>query len=162
MHLKRESAPNTGNRRSRTGSAISEFGPALFLFIVFMLFPVLDVISMGFAYFSACTLNDLQLREAARQPKTQVLSIDGVIQEKIPQQWRNSTLSLLLAPQTNINTVPIYKAGVGAVYLTLQTTVSFRPLLPIPFLNGIPGLGAPLTLTISGTRPLEDNRLYAQ
>lgn len=159
--MKRNS-PNGSHLRRKSGSAISEFGPALFLFLIFMLFPVIDVIAMGFAYFSACTLNDLQLREAARQPKTQVLSIDGLVQEAIPQKWKASSISILLAPTTNINTLPTYKAGVGAVYLSLATTVSFRPLLPIPFLNGIPGLGAPLTLTITGNRPLEDPRLYAQ
>jgi nitrate reductase NapE component len=163
LRLKRNSALiGSYRRRTKSGSAISEFGPALFLFLIFMLFPVIDVISMGFAYFAACTLNDLQLREAARQPKTQVLSIDGLVQETIPQKWRASNLSILIAPQTNITTAVNYKPGVGAVYLTLNTTVSFRPLLPIPFLNGIPGLGAPLTLTISGSRPLEDPILYAQ
>ena len=117
---------------------------------------------MGFAYSSATTLNDLQLREAARQPKTQVMAMDGLVQEKIPEQWKASTLSFLVVPQSNIQTAVSYRAGVGAVYITLGTTVSFRPLLPIPFLNGIPGLGSPLTLTINGTRPLEDPRMYAQ
>jgi hypothetical protein len=157
-----KAATRRRTRRRQAGSAISEFGPALFLFLIFMFFPVIDVISMGFAYSSATTLNDLQLREAARQPKTQVMAMDGLVQEKIPEQWKASTLSFLVAPQSNIQTAVSYRAGVGAVYVTLATTVSFRPLLPIPFLNSIPGLGAPLTLTINGTRPLEDPRMYAQ
>ncbi len=150
------------HKRNQAGSAISEFGPALFIFLVFMFFPVIDVISMGYAYSSICTLNDLQLREAAREPKTQVMAIDGQIQEQIPQQWRASGISFLVAPQSTIQTTVSYRPGIGAVYVTLGTTAVFRPLMQIPFLNGIPGLGSPLTLTISGTRPLEDPRMFAQ
>ena len=127
-----------------------------------MFFPVVDVISMGFAYSAATTLNDLQLREAAREPRTRVLAIDGPVQEQMPHQWRNSGLSFLVVPQSNIQTEVSYRTGVGAIYVTVNTTVSFRPLMPIPFLSGIPGLGAPLTLTMSGTRPLEDPRMVAQ
>ncbi len=117
---------------------------------------------MGFAYTSTCTLNDLQMREAAREPKTQAMTMDGLVQEQIPQQWLNSGLSFLVASQSNIQTSLNYRIGMGAVYVSVSTTASFRPLLTIPFLNGIPGLGAPVTFTVTSTRPLEDPRMYAQ
>ena len=56
---------------------------------------------MGFAYTSATTLNDLQTREAARQPKTQAMAIDGLVQETIPNpmaQQRNIHADLTAKP----------------------------------------------------------------
>jgi len=54
--------------RNVDGSMLAELGPALFIILFFGVFVVVDLISLGIAYSSCQTLNDLQLREAAKLP----------------------------------------------------------------------------------------------
>lgn len=146
--------------RSASGSALSETGPAFFLFFIFMLFPVIDVIAMGASYAGVHTLNDLQLREASRLTKSQVLLVDGAVQSSIPLQWRQTVLAFLTDPNQDIQTSVDYHVGESAVYVSVTTAVTFHPLLTIPFFNAIPGLGAPFTFTVGGSRPLENPQFY--
>lgn len=146
--------------RLETGSAISEVGPALFILLMFAFFPIVDVIWLGVNYSCACTLNDLQLREAARLPKSQTLSTDGAVQLDIPSQWRSTALGRTVNPRQDVQTSISYQTRPGAIYVSVNTTVSFLPLLSIPFFSGLPGLGAPITFTVSGSRPLENPRCY--
>lgn len=155
-------------RRRRAGSALSEFGPALFLLLVFGFLPVIDLIFLGLDYASAYYLVELQLREAQKLPRSMATKETGPVMETIPSSWRNSLLGGLVTNDQGVVTVvdyqPVPWQPVGANqtvnfwFVTVSTTLTFRPLLTIPFLNGIPGLGAPFTFTVGGRRPVENNR----
>lgn len=158
--------------RGRAGSALSEFGPALFLLLVFGFLPVIDLIFLGLDYASAYYLLELQLREAQKLPRSFATKETGPVIQTIPSSWCNSLLGGLVtngpsgqqAVVTVVDYLPVPWQPVGANqtinfwFVTVNTTVTFRPLLTIPFLNGIPGLGAPFTFTVAGRRPVENNR----
>lgn len=159
-------------RRARRGATLSEFAPALFLVLMFGLFPVIDGIFIGADYASARYLNELQLREAQKLPRSQVLTEMGPVIKEIPAQWRSSLLGgLANAAQpvvTKVDYLPVPWQPVGSNqtvnfwFVSIATTVSFRPLLTIPLFTGVPGLGSPITFSVSGRRPVENNRFLNQ
>lgn len=142
--------------RKRRGSAISEMAPALFLLLVVAVFPVLDLIFDGLAYCACVTLNNLQLREAVRVPKSQATDPAGTVQQEIPNNWRASALGglapLLADPVTEVT----YDVVAGNAVANVSTSVSVRPLMVIPFFPNVPGLSAPMPLTITTSRILEN------
>lgn len=154
--------------RSKRGSALSEFGPALFLIFIFGLLPVLDTIFLGLDYAGVYSLNQLQLREAQKTPRSAAIALTGPIIVTIPNQWRTTLLGGMIHPDenvlTNIDYQPVPWQPVGSNqtlnfwFVTISTTATFHPFFTIPFLNGVPGLGAPLTFTVTGRRPVENNR----
>jgi hypothetical protein len=154
--------------RSKKGTALSEFGPAFFLLLTFGLLPLIDVVFSGIDYASAFYLNELQLREAQKLPKSAATDVNGPVIKSVTQNWRAGWLGGLVPPEAQIITAINYKPvpwqpvgsnqEVNFWFVTVSTTASFRPFLTIPFLNGVPGLGAPISFTISGRRPVENNR----
>lgn len=142
--------------RGRRGSALSEAGPALFLLLMFALFPVIDVIYFGISYYSVVTLNDLQLREASKSAKSEAISATGDVIAGIPNKWSSSALGglarLTEPPKTSVD----YKLSEVAVYVTVTTKVSIEPLLKIPFLAKVPGLGAPVEINVARAKVLEN------
>lgn len=123
---------------------------------------------MGIDYAAAYYLNEMQLREAQKLPKSVATSEKGPVIEAVPRLWRAGLIGGLTPANTAIATSVGYKPvpwqPVGQAqtldfwFVTVTTTASFRPLLSIPFLNGVPGLGAPITFSIVGRRPVENNR----
>ena len=153
---------NVRNGRTNNGSALSEFGPALFFLFIFAVFPVMDIIGLCFGYLSCVTMNDLQLREAAKVPKSQATCQSGAVQQAIPQKYMATVMGafsgLTALPATQVD----YKASTSAIYVTVSTTVTVRPFLTIPFFVKVPGLGEPATFTISNSRILENPRFAMQ
>jgi hypothetical protein len=154
----------TLGRRSRNprGSALSEFGPALFFLFIFAVFPVMDIIGLCFGYLSCASMNDLQLREAAKVPKSVATLQTGSVQQAIPQKYMATVMGafsgLTDLPQTSVS----YTPGQTAVYVQVSTTVTVRPFLTIPFFGMVPGLGEPATFTISNSRILENPRFAVE
>ena len=156
------------DKRSQRAAALSEFAPALFLLLIFGLFPVIDAIFIGVDYASARYLNELQLREAQKLPRTQCLDEGGIIIKEIPKQWQQSLLGGLHNPDkqvvTKVDYIPVPWQPVGSNqtvnfwFVSITTDVSFRPFLSLPLLTGVPGLGAPISFSVSGRRPVENNR----
>lgn len=153
----------TGRRSRRArGSALAEFGPALFFLFIFAVFPVMDIIGLCFGYLSCVTMNDLQLREAAKEPKSVATMQCGAVQQTIPQNY----MSTVMGAFSGLTDLPVtaitYTPGTTAVYVTVSTTVTVRPFLTIPFFVKVPGLGEPATFTISNSRILENPRYSVQ
>jgi hypothetical protein len=142
--------------RKQRGSAISEMAPALFLLLVVAVFPVLDLIFDGLAYCACVTLNNLQLREAVRVPKSQATDPSGTVQLDIPNNWRASSLGGLAPLMSDPVTEVTYDVVAGNAVASVSTTLSVRPLMVIPFFPNVPGLSAPMPLTITTTRILEN------
>ncbi len=146
--------------RSGRGSAMSEFGPALFFIFIFAVFPVVDIIALSFGYMSCSSLNDIQLREAAKIPKSLATSAKGPVLLTIPDKWMQTVLGgvsgLAEQPVTKVD----YDGSTGNMYVVVSTTVKVRPFLTIPFFYKVPGLGEPASFTVSNSRVLE-NPMYA-
>ncbi len=147
--------PRQPESRRKTGSAITEFGPALFILLFCAFFPSVDLIGVGLSYLACTSLNDLQLREAVRIPKSQCIDPRGPVQLLIPTNWQPTVMGglgrTIDPPVTEVS----YAPG-KVVYVTVSTTFTIHPLLTIPFFPKVPGLGAPFETTISRSRVLEN------
>jgi hypothetical protein len=143
--------------RGERGSALSESGPAFFLLFIFAIFPAIDLLSFALAYCACFSLNDLELREAAKAPASQAPGIVLAVQEN----WRSSPIGKVLAT-VDYPTIDVsYSDGPQNVhgvdkYITVATTIRVKPLLTIPFFPKVPGLGTDMTYIISSRRLLEN------
>lgn len=148
----RRSGRRSGGFRGQDGASISEMGPALFILIFCGLFVVVDLIGVGFNYMCCMTLNDLQLREAAKLPSQVAAQDSGPVKHDIPAQFRQTVLGGLSGIRQDPVTVVEYGSNQGNVFVTVSTTATVEPFLTIPIFPGVPGLGAPVRFTVSGTR----------
>jgi hypothetical protein len=136
--------------------------------LVVGLLPAIDLIFVGIDYAATYTLNELQLREAQKSKKSQAMRMDGPVIEQIPIQWRASMLGSLAPSEPGINTnidykpVPWQPVGTNQTlnfwFVSVSTTVKFRPFIIVPFMKGVPGLGDSMTIVVAGRRPVENNR----
>ena len=127
-------------------------GPALFIILFFGVFLVVDLISLGFAYCACQSLNDLQLREASKISSAQAKADDGPIKQGIPSQWVATTMGGL----AGVDGFPVTEVDYDSGLVTVSTTVAIRPALTIPIFPGVPGLGAPLSFNVTGSRVMEN------
>lgn len=148
--------------RSKRGSAIAEFGPALAILLLMFFFPLVDCLALGFTYASCTVLNYCQLREAAFCTKAESASLTGSVKKDIPESWCEQGLGRFVNVQMPVETDVSYEnvtdSGLGGVqdeFVQVKTTVVATPFLTIPFFPGVPGLGAPVTLSLASERLLE-------
>ncbi len=150
-------------KRGRLGAAISEFGPALFFLFFFALFPVVDMIVCGYNYCSCVALNDLQLREACKLPRSMAGAANGAVKLTIPQNWQASIIGGFSGttelPETAVN-YSINKSG--NVFVSVTTLCTINPFLKIPFFVGVPGIGAPFQVNIVNKRVMENPNNYVR
>jgi hypothetical protein len=142
------------------GAALSEFGPALFILFFFAVFPVLDMIMCGYNYLSCVALNDLQLREAAKLPRSQAGDAKGPVKLTIPQRWQGTIIGGFSGTTAMPETAVFYTVKHGTCFVSVSTTCVINPFLNIPFFFGVPGVGAPLTTTITNKRVMENPLNY--
>lgn len=161
MRSERRQRPS-GTRRNKRGSSIAETGPALFILFLMLFFPLVNLVTMTFAYFSCTTLNDLQLREAALLPKKDAQDPAGAVMKRIPEEWKAEGIGAfagLNKPQVTIVdyvTQSKDKDGREEAVVRVTTQVQLRPFLTIPFFPGVPGLGKPMDFQITSQRPVEN------
>lgn len=141
--------------RSKRGSLLVEFAPALFVMLFFFFFPLVNLIGLGLEYAACATLNDLQVREASLQPSNLVLNPGGNVQKEIPAQWLKSlgTIVTMETPRTSVQY--IVNSNTDKT-VAITTRVVARPFLAIPFFSAIPGLGAPVEFTLTSSRVIEN------
>lgn len=156
--------------RSKFGDSIAEFGPALFIVLMFLFFPMLNLISMGVYYGLGMVLNYNQVHEAALLPAAEAESNSGPVKKSIPDQWQagmGQFAKLNGKPETKIT----YRAGierqaVGAgqndttdKIVMVQTTIKCNPFLPLPLppsMVNIPGVNGPFTFTLTSEALMEN------
>lgn len=147
-------------RPRNTGSAISEFGPALFFVLLVIFFPLLNLAMVGLTYFCCSTLTDLQAEKAALLPRSQAEDAGGPVKSALPSVWMRTGMGafakLSQTPQTRLS-YPII--GVTR-HVQVTTNFSASPFMPIPFIPGVPGISSPLGFNFSSKRVLEDPKNY--
>jgi len=135
---------------------MSEMPPAMFLLFFFAVFPLVNLIFLGVIFASCISLNNAELREAARTPRSQLTTALAALQ----QDWQNN----ILGRMTGISNTPesnFYYTNIGEdAYVGVSTTFTLKPFLPVPFLNQIPALGKPWSFSVKSKRVLE-NPSYA-
>lgn len=153
--------------RKAKGGTMAETAPALLILFMFLLFPLVDVMTMGVDYVSCHTLNNLQLREAANLPKAQAQDAGGFVKKNIPDQWKHSGMGAFVnvvgTPATNVSYLDgeTDTTGTQDKYVVVTTTMTAHPFLTLPFYFPVPGMSAPMTFTISTRRLLENPHFAA-
>lgn len=147
-------------RRLAKGSAIAEFGPALWLVMLCFFLPLIEMVSLLSTYACCFALNLMQAEQAAICPKSQC---DAVVKNQLPSQWQNSGLGIFAKcptlPQTQVLYLANQQGGVGAAQgpsgtVCVNTTFQVAPFIQLPFLPN------PISFTISSVRCLEDPNGY--
>lgn len=134
-------------KRKATGSAITEMGPALFVLIILIFFPMLNLVQIGVAYALANTYHQYISREVAfRRPEDAQLAINRVNTETDAgplfqfvrlRRTGNPTVRFLNTAGAVIATAPVgglaeaQRRAITQVRVT--TTVECNPYFTIPF-----------------------------
>jgi len=150
-------------RGSRRGSSIAEFGPALFVLLLLIFFPVLDLVAICFDYGVVALLNYNQSHEASLLPYDKSNDPSGPIKKDIPDAWRKTGLAKFVKVIGNPTTTISYRDGQSNGDSTtdkivlVNTTVVCDPfmMLPIPVAK-IGGLNAPMTFSATSERQMEN------
>ncbi|MBC7999280.1 MAG: hypothetical protein IAF58_15120 [Leptolyngbya sp.] len=144
--------------RKSSGHEMAEFAPAMFILLVCILPPMLDLLYLGIAYASGWYLNHLQCREVACVAPAN--STDALTRARVA--WEASTLARFVKGR-EVTSVPVrWEDRRPPPDLSSQdtaivtTTVRIQPFLQIPFLGSIPGIGAPVDFTYMSERPQEE------
>lgn len=151
-------------KRASTGSAISEFGPALIVLLLFFFLPLIDVMCIGVSYGLCCVLNNNQVHEASLLAQSEAQKQSSIVKEVIPEQWLNGMgkfVKIVGKPVTDISyTAGQKESGADQItdqLVTVSTTVVCSPFLPIPLpLVNVPGLNGPMTFQITAQRQMEN------
>lgn len=134
-------------RTRRRGSAIAEFGPAIFIFFVIIFFPLLAILGLGLQYACGWYLNHTTAREVAVTRQSEW----GTAITDCRTQFEGSSLhNFIKGTYTGAATPdPGQPPSV-----TVTTTATFKPFISIPFV----GITDRMTFTYVTTRPREEVR----
>lgn len=145
--------------RTTRGGGTAEFGPGLFVLLLCIFFPLIDMLSMGVSYCLCMVLNYNQVHEAARLPNADATNPSGEVMKNIPARWKNG-MGKFVKLAGEPTTVVGYRQGLGGggqggvnngqadQIVTVRTTVPCSPFLPIPFFIKVPGMNEPMTLQV--------------
>lgn len=143
-------------RRRKSGSAITEFGPALLIFFLFAFFPFMDLLGLGTSYGLCWYLNYKISNQVARaRQNTNGTQLGG-------QDIANQEVGIVsgggfanfLKVQSITSTVTYQTATIPQTVST-TTSITAMPFLTIPWVGSVPGLNAPITFTLTAQLPRE-------
>ena len=142
--------------RKSTGHEFAEFAPAVFILMVCIALPMLDLLYLGIAYASGWYLNHLEVREAACAPPGRVS--DALARARIA--WEGSTLAKFTKGR-EVSATPNPKDvnpsdNFSPDTIQITTQVQVQPFLQIPFMGGVPGIGSPITYQYTSERTQEE------
>ncbi len=151
-------------RRGENGSQIAEFGPALALFVLLIIFPLINFAYIACAYGSSWFLNHRIVRELALTNPNDQQAVQAA-ESRVGESWATTGLAGLMGiTQSNYsekvaNKDLTYTPKVNPSFVRLTSDVKVRPLLTIPAFAGVPGLGADMTFSFTEEQPLEEKGL---
>lgn len=151
-------------KNRRKGSAIAEFGPALFVFLVIIFFPMLNIIGMAASYCCGWYSNFMYTRELA--VRRQQEGVGGVVANEITAQFApagpGSGIAAFVTNGAGGGSIvqvvpPVYNAANGGQPATVLATtrVNAVPFISVPWFGNIPGLTSAATFNITSERPRE-------
>ena len=142
-------------QRKRKGSAITEFGPSLFIFLIAIFFPLMDVIGMAAVYCSGWYCNFLVTRELAVRRQQD----EAAVYNEVNTEFMNTGLAQFVGVRSAADlahSATYFPAAGGTpAQVTCTSRVTGKPFLTIPFIPAVPGLSAPVIFRMMSTRPRE-------
>jgi hypothetical protein len=149
--------------RRKNGSAMSEMGPALLLLLMFVFFPVLDMMGAAAAYGSTFYLNMMQAKEAAVTPASDATSSSGQVQKGVVDSWLNNGIGKFVKVTGYPKTQVKYRDGIKdsttqITYkvVTVTTTVKCEPFVKMPWFTPVPGMNAPMEFNVTSEAQMEN------
>lgn len=158
--------PTRTKRKKRGATLMGEFGPALYVLLIAIFFPLIDLLSVCLAYGLCMVLNNNQIHEASLVPYEDAGDPSGSVQKGIVDQWLNGMghfVKIKAYPHTTVS----YRDGQSSTdagsskivdkVVRVSTEVICQPFLPIPLMvANIPGINAPMNFTVSAERQMEN------
>lgn len=152
--------------RNHRGAAIAEFAPALAILLIVVFLPLLDLMPILVGYVGCSYLNSQQADLAAQSLRARGTSFtnQGEVQPRLDTlatDWRSSALGKLSKLNSSTTTIegPLNSSlhsGYLTCYVRVTTAVECAPFLLLPFMGSVPGLGAPVNISIASERVVED------
>ena len=178
MKIERRAAKK---QRPSTGSAIAEFGPALFVIFILLVFPLIDLIGLTATYADCLYLNALLLRQASTEKvvvmdPSQTPPVVSLNQNAADIQKLQTDLTLVVTQWSNgfgkfastganptfttsVNlsegTVPQSVSSPPTEYIHVLLTCQCNPVVSVPLPLSVPGLNAPITFSFNERSMLE-------
>jgi hypothetical protein len=145
--------------RRRSGNAITETGPALLLFFLFVFFPLLDVLYMGCGFGFAWLLHNHELREVSvNRPAEATTSLAKADADFFANAKGMASFLKLTSVASVQHDAPVFVPDAAqAKEVTLTTRVQIKPWLYIQIVPNVPGLSADVPLTFTTSKPQEEN-----
>jgi hypothetical protein len=159
--------------RSRRGSSIAEFAPAMYFLLLVALFPMIDLIGMMLSYgdcqylhftlvrqagLEKCLTLDTTTKPPSLKPDyTFVTDPSGAFQGLITS-WYNGIGHFTTRSLADINVaanIDVTQGTPTVKYVNVTTTVVCNPVVPIPFPYDLPGFNKPVTFSVSGNSVIE-------
>ncbi|HEY9713690.1 MAG TPA: hypothetical protein V6C72_09480 [Chroococcales cyanobacterium] len=148
--------------RSKKGQQSIEIAPAILVLFVIILFPVLDLLYLGVAYAAGWYENHLACRECACRSPDVGTSTPG--DQAGSAAFAGSPLANFIGATNIVNDESNNFGGAVAVpanpaqppVCKVQTTMTVKPFLPVPWFKAVPGINAPITFTYYSERPQEE------
>lgn len=141
--------------RNRRGSAIAETGPALFILLIMILFPLIDLMYMGVAYSIVYYLNHLEVRElAVRIPSETDLVLTEVDSNYVTTGF-GKFVGLTQARITHPLPGKATRSG-DPQLVTCTTQATVDPFLNLPFIMSVSGINSPATFSVTSSRFQEE------
>jgi hypothetical protein len=142
-------------RNNRGGTSSVEFGPAVFILLIVVVIPCIDILQMGLAYGLAWYFDYMALRQAACAGPTNASTEVNNLQA----QWQSMGVgNFCRAAISNIaiqtNQPPDVNGDGTGDYCWVQMQVTCSPIFPLPWAGG-----APVTFSFNGSRPMEEQDL---
>lgn len=142
-------------RRRASGSAIMETGPALYVFLLLILFPMMDLLFIGVDFCGAWYLNHSVTRELALRKKPEWPTAIGEVQNSFRAGGIAPFMHII--SDTHVPT-PIGNPGDNErLRVQCRSTVVCAPFLQLPIPGSIPGLSGPASFTFTSERPREND-----
>lgn len=166
------------SRRRRKGSALAEFGPAIFIILIVIMYPMIDFLYMACAYCYGWYCNHLVVRNVATVDPTNGAAVGTAVSNAV-NAWGSTGLAMACMgglakcnPQNQVSFILvdaneniIGSSGVPAPaptptsfvgYAKVTTQVTAYPLLPLPWVGQCEGINAPITFAYGDQRPQEE------
>lgn len=135
--------------RRKKGNQITELGPAMFILLVVVLFPLAALVYMGMGVGCGWFLNHMSTRAASVVPGPQM----PTALTKQEDAWKASGLAKFTNANvvSNVATRADINGKPGDDVVRVTTIIEIQPFVQIPFVP----LG-PYRFTFNGERPIEE------
>lgn len=143
------------HRRRKSGSAIIETGPALYVFLLLIFFPMIDLMFIALDFGGCWFLNHSVTREVALRRQADwgaaITDIDGPFKAGGIGQFMHITSSSHTTTNLGQPTDP------DRMKVRVVSDITCAPFLQLPIPGAIPGLSGPVTFRFTSERSREND-----